>query len=165
MALNTVFEKEVCGRCGGSGSYSYNQRDGSRCYGCGGRGERLTKRGAAASKYFHDLCAVRADEVKAGDLAEMTAVAPSGAMARYFATVVEVGPRDCKMFSVVDGKRVEVPLIAIKTESAKFGPMSYNCGPDALIRKGQTADEKRAKLDQALAYQATLTKTGKPRAR
>lgn len=26
----------VCGRCGGTGNYSYNQIDGSRCYGCNG---------------------------------------------------------------------------------------------------------------------------------
>lgn len=28
----------VCRRCGGSGSYSFNAMDGSRCYGCGGFG-------------------------------------------------------------------------------------------------------------------------------
>lgn len=28
----------VCGRCGGSGRYSFNQIDGSRCYGCNGKG-------------------------------------------------------------------------------------------------------------------------------
>jgi len=28
----------TCGRCGGSGHYSFNQIDGSRCYGCGGAG-------------------------------------------------------------------------------------------------------------------------------
>lgn len=27
-----------CGRCGGSGSYSWNAMDGSRCFGCGGIG-------------------------------------------------------------------------------------------------------------------------------
>lgn len=30
--------RTACPRCGGSGHYSYNQMDGSRCYGCGGRG-------------------------------------------------------------------------------------------------------------------------------
>lgn len=28
----------VCERCGGSGSYSFNQIDGDRCYGCNGKG-------------------------------------------------------------------------------------------------------------------------------
>ena len=29
-----------CGRCGGSGRYSFNQIDGDRCYGCNGTGHR-----------------------------------------------------------------------------------------------------------------------------
>lgn len=33
----------VCSRCGGCGSYSFNQIDGSRCYGCGGRGHMNPK--------------------------------------------------------------------------------------------------------------------------
>ena len=38
------FEKiryKVCGRCGGSGRYSYNHKDGSRCYGCSGVGKQM----------------------------------------------------------------------------------------------------------------------------
>lgn len=35
--------REVCGRCGGSGRYSFNQVDGDRCYGCNGVGERAAK--------------------------------------------------------------------------------------------------------------------------
>lgn len=31
----------VCGRCGGTGKYSYNQIDGDRCYGCDGAGQSL----------------------------------------------------------------------------------------------------------------------------
>jgi hypothetical protein len=30
---------DTCGRCGGSGSYSFNMVDGSRCYGCAGSGQ------------------------------------------------------------------------------------------------------------------------------
>jgi len=30
---------KVCGRCGGSGRYSYNQMDGDRCFGCSGSGK------------------------------------------------------------------------------------------------------------------------------
>jgi hypothetical protein len=29
----------TCGRCGGSGEYSFNHMDGTRCYGCGGTGK------------------------------------------------------------------------------------------------------------------------------
>ena len=34
---------DFCGRCSGSGSYSYNATDGSRCYGCGGSGQVFPK--------------------------------------------------------------------------------------------------------------------------
>jgi hypothetical protein len=34
---------DVCGRCGGSGNYSYNAMHGTRCYGCGGSGQVLPK--------------------------------------------------------------------------------------------------------------------------
>jgi len=39
-----VFEQiryKACGRCGGSGRYSYNLKDGSRCYGCSGVGKQM----------------------------------------------------------------------------------------------------------------------------
>jgi hypothetical protein len=29
--------RQPCGRCGGTGRYSYNQMDGDRCYGCNGK--------------------------------------------------------------------------------------------------------------------------------
>lgn len=34
--MATMFESETCGRCGGSGKYSFNQMDGDRCYGVAG---------------------------------------------------------------------------------------------------------------------------------
>ena len=33
-----VIVRGACPRCGGSGHYSYNQMDGTRCYGCMGSG-------------------------------------------------------------------------------------------------------------------------------
>lgn len=36
-----LVEPRTCGRCGGSGHYSYNAMDGTTCYGCGGRGKKL----------------------------------------------------------------------------------------------------------------------------
>lgn len=35
--------KATCSRCGGSGHYSYNSLDGTRCYGCGGRGYNISE--------------------------------------------------------------------------------------------------------------------------
>lgn len=41
---------DVCGRCGGSGRYSYNMIDGSTCYGCNGSGKAPAKAIKAAKK-------------------------------------------------------------------------------------------------------------------
>lgn len=34
-------EADTCGRCGGSGHYSYNQTDGTKCFGCSGSGKKM----------------------------------------------------------------------------------------------------------------------------
>lgn len=39
-----------CGRCGGSGHYSYNQRDATRCFGCGGAKWRIPENKAHLKK-------------------------------------------------------------------------------------------------------------------
>jgi len=65
--LKTVFEKQTCGRCGGSGRFSYNQMDGDTCYGCRGNGEILTKRGRAAHLYYKGLITVMVKDVQEGD--------------------------------------------------------------------------------------------------
>lgn len=44
--------KGVCPRCGGSGSYSYNPMDGTRCYGCGGSGVAIQKVRAYTEKEY-----------------------------------------------------------------------------------------------------------------
>lgn len=49
------FETSECGRCGGTGRYSFNQIDGDRCYGCGGSTRALTRKGKAARKAYDDL--------------------------------------------------------------------------------------------------------------
>ena len=37
--LSDICPTKPCTRCGGSGEYSYNERDGVRCWGCNGSGE------------------------------------------------------------------------------------------------------------------------------
>ena len=44
--------KGVCPRCGGSGHYSYNQMDGTRCYGCNGSGISIQKVRAYTEKEY-----------------------------------------------------------------------------------------------------------------
>lgn len=45
---NLSYETTHCGRCGGSGRYSYCQMYGDTCFKCGGSGKALSRKGAAA---------------------------------------------------------------------------------------------------------------------
>ena len=42
--------KQTCTRCGGSGNYSFNMMDGTRCYGCSGSGFQMIDLAAVAKK-------------------------------------------------------------------------------------------------------------------
>ena len=144
MALNTVFEKEVCGRCGGSGQYSYNQVDGSRCYGGGGKGERLTKRGSAASAFYSKSLTVEADCLKVGDIIRCEQANPfTGTRIRYSAPIVEIGDAH--------------GLLKITTASAKYGKNATIGFKEYVIVLNE--DERNAKIAAALEYQASLTKS------
>lgn len=58
--------REACGRCGGSGSYSWCSSHGSKCFGCLGRGMKAAKLTKAT------LAAARV-KVEAGDLVTLRA--------------------------------------------------------------------------------------------
>lgn len=66
-----AYESVECGRCGGSGHYSYNQLDGTRCYGCNGSGYVLTDAGRAAKgaldAYKAEHFTIDANELRTGD--------------------------------------------------------------------------------------------------
>ena len=74
--------KGVCPRCSGSGHYSYNQMDGTRCYGCGGSGISIQKVRAYTEKEYTRMQAANErarakreaeKEAKAHDLVENAA--------------------------------------------------------------------------------------------
>jgi hypothetical protein len=58
--------RETCSRCGGSGEYSYNQRDGTRCFKCNGR--RYT-----SAKLTRAVLADARAKVEAGELVTLRA--------------------------------------------------------------------------------------------
>lgn len=60
-------EKTTCSRCCGSGKYSYNMMHGDRCYGCGGTGIALTKRGKAARAKLIELQQRPVADLKVGE--------------------------------------------------------------------------------------------------
>lgn len=83
-------EKTVCSRCGGSKKFSFNLRDGTKCYGCGGSGfvmvdpvkfarnkaarekraqvsaAERNERIAAANKFFEDIAEKYKDDARLG---------------------------------------------------------------------------------------------------
>lgn len=67
--------REICSRCGGSGHYSFNQIDGSRCFGCSGAGKRAATLTAAV------LEAARV-KVEAGELEALRAAGRAKNQAR-----------------------------------------------------------------------------------
>jgi len=74
--------KGTCPRCGGSGHYSYNSLDGTRCYGCGGSGISIQNVRAYTEKEYNRMQAANErarakrgaeKEAKARDLIENAA--------------------------------------------------------------------------------------------
>lgn len=65
-----AFETTDCGRCAGTGMYGPTCIDGGRCFGCGGKGIRLSRAGKIARDRYDAIMGkmhVRIDEIKAGD--------------------------------------------------------------------------------------------------
>ena len=148
-------ERQTCGRCGGSGKYSYCQMYGDRCFGCQGRGEVLTKRGAAAAQYLIGLRSKPAGEVQVGDVIEVN-------LGRTrWGNVLAVKPDTMNVRCFENG--VEQPrasgLLNIETDKLSI----HGLAPASLVRVAQSKERELETLRMAVEYQGTLTKQGKPR--
>jgi hypothetical protein len=141
--MTAIFESQTCSRCGGCGRYSWNSLHGDRCYGCNGRGYQLTKRGLAAQAYYTRLLSKPLRELVPGDLVRDD-------YRSKFYTVVRCAP---------NADRSEVWDI----ETTGMDWRGYD--PDTIMRVGASAERKAEAKAEALAYQDTLTKQGKPRKR
>lgn len=156
-----LFESETCGRCGGSGSYSYCQMHGSTCFKCNGKGEQLTKRGKAAQAWFSKQRETTADQIKVGDLMRFNDLHST-----FTARVTSVEPTRLKGVSrkIINGKFEMVPYdnpgISIMCEKS-----GLTCAPDCVVQRGYTKAERRKVIQAALEYQKTLTKAGTVRKR
>lgn len=145
--MATQFENETCGRCGGSGKYSFNHMEGDRCRGCHGTGYKLTKRGAAAKAFFTEKMTHPVSALAVGDYVfeSINAVGP-----KSWLKLVEIIP------DALNDDRVTLRL-------ARGGrTMRYGLSPKSLVVTVKTEDQRLAFRAEALAYQETLTKTGKP---
>lgn len=142
-------ESVVCGRCGGSGKFGPTCVWNGICFGCSGSGRKYTKRGAAAALFLEHLREVPIETLKVGETVRQSSITMGGQPFDYWAEVTAVA---------VVGTEVHV-----ETASKKFGPAGIVAAVGHKVRKGWGAEEKIAQLRAAVAYQATLTKLGKPR--
>lgn len=162
-AKTLKFERVTCGRCGGTGRYSYCQTMKGKygphtCFKCVGAGEHLTKRGSVASQLLARALSVKASELEPG----MKIANPFG---KGFVSVLEAKQENENDWSsrahtdaggYIYGFRVVVDL-------GREGQGSSNGPSDRLIRVAHSAEAKRPKLEMAIEYQECLTKTGRVR--
>lgn len=115
------FPIRTCGRCGGSGKYSYNAMHGDRCYGCSGTGVVHTAKGAKAFAAWRQAWK-RATEVTGSGVGGTEGVAVGDQIRRYRAkdeawrTVTAVQLTDEAVgWSNVNGEKVDVRYAALVT--------------------------------------------------
>jgi hypothetical protein len=155
-----VFEHTECSRCGGSGQFSFNLMHGSVCHGCSGTGFKLTLRGRAAQHFVNELREIPIENFQVGD-----SIRFDGFNAGSFVQPTKWA----KVTSVQFLTRSEAGYYWEDSENPNcvrlettYGSVTGFVGK-TKYRKGFSAEQKQQQIDQALQYQATLTKFGKPR--
>jgi hypothetical protein len=160
----TTLETETCSRCGGSGHYSYCTGYGTTCFKCRGRKVVYSKRGAAAADYLASLRKKRADQFQPGELIWVDGIPgfTKGKFYKVTGTRIKTAAEKAAAgyASLVDGVMRPPTKDSLVIDCDGYG---IETSPETMERKGCTAEEKAATLKQALEYQATLTKMGKPR--
>lgn len=155
MALTTpdktLFESKYCGRCGGSGRYSFNLMDGDRCFGCHGSGVQLTARGKAAKAFYIESQKMPVSELKPGMFLWDDMM---GKVAKFLPILSIKQSGSCQ---IVNGER----RYYIEIATARGG---HGVFPDSTVRAVRDEEQRKAQVAAALAYQATLTEAGKPSA-
>lgn len=150
----TLFESEMCSRCGGSGRHSRCAMYGTTCFRCSGRGITLTKRGALAQEYYRKLCCLPAQEITPGMRLRIDSI---DGMTGLLRTVTFSGykPEGTGGWRQPDGSLQPYYYL-------EAGGYVLGTSPTALYRVAQTKETQARKQAEALAYQASLTKAGKP---
>jgi hypothetical protein len=154
MTVTTKFESETCGRCGGSGKFSFNMMHGDRCYGCSGTGAKLTRRGAAARAFYLDSLRRPVSDIKVGDQV-WTSTGVFGGDAWHIVTEI----KESASRAVVDGVQYPMVDIMVSRKGRKSGLTVHSNSVLQVV--GGKADQDQL-LAAAVAYQGTLSKTGRP---
>lgn len=146
------FETETCSRCCGTGRYSYCQMYGDTCFKCHGKGKGkvYSKRGEAAIAYMRGLRTVPNTSVQPGWLI-YDAGGPFGKAG--WKTVVAVKTSGSKWLDNATGEWKH--YLDIETKDITFSVIPGNDAM-AVASKNRLAETR----DEAIRYQATLTKKG-----
>ena len=144
----TEVETTTCTRCCGSGRFSHCVGYGDKCFKCRGSGKTKTKRGTIANAYIRSL-RVTTKAIKdlvVGDLVMGTAGLGGFDLQRKWVKVVSVTATENGRFVVV-------------MDSSRF---NINAGGEYQIEARIADANDAATFDDGMAFQATLTKAGKP---
>lgn len=136
------FEREVCKRCDGSGSYSFNLKDGRKCYGCNGKGDKLTKRGKAANAWFANNNTIKAGDAKVGQVVY-------DSFNKFKILEIKQG---------VNGNGYDTVSFIVDANG-----YSHSYGAEYDLRVKLSVDDHEELLAAAIEFQNTLTKQGIPR--
>lgn len=156
--MKAQFETQVCSRCHGSGKYSFCEMYRDTCFKCSGLGVCLTKRGSEAQRFFRESCLIPISQLKVGDVIRVEGITHGGKSYVYEAPVVEIS----RSKNETSGSNGNVPFryfpLQIKTQHAKHGSGGISAPDEHTVRVYRPDDSVR--LQEALDYQATLTKSG-----
>ena len=147
MAKKYLFETTACLRCSGSGQFGGF----GVCFGCGGIGAKLTRKGHKAAGYLQKLRTVKAAELIVGDKVETTGITLGGSLYTYVAEVVAIESSNQTGIGTDGEFKYD---FEISLRSAKYGDSRSVVfkSSDFVVRN---RDDK-AKIALALEYQNTL---------
>lgn len=132
MPATLSYETKTCGRCGGSGHYSYCEMYGTTCFGCRGTGKVLSAAGkrahAAVEAFKAEHFSMLAESIKPGDRIKVSGM-------RRAATVATVTTDDGARFGSKgpDGEMVWTNYVTVTFTNAKLG--SYGLIPGTKVLK------------------------------
>ena len=147
IKLNEV-ETATCSRCCGSGKFSHCIGYGDRCFKCHGSGKTKTKRGTITNAYIRSQ---RVTKKAAKDLVVGSLIYHS----------IGLGGSDFqrKWVKVVAIELLPDSRISIRCNSIQY---STNTSAEYLFESRIEGVDDATTFDDGMAFQATLTKTGKP---